>query len=108
MPELAELPRRERQPHRLAVDQQLAVVGLVEAREDLDQRRLARAVLPEEAVHLPGEHAQVDAAKGAACPPKLFEVEPSRGRSRPAAQASRTPRLSGSTGSLPVRPQIFW
>ena len=53
--ELAELPGRERQPHLLAVDPELAGVGRVEAGEDLDQRRLARAVLPEEAVDLPGE-----------------------------------------------------
>src|SRR5918996_1589761 len=63
--ELAELAGRQRQPHVLAVDQQLALVRLVEAGEHLDQRRLAGAVLPEEAVHLPGEHAQVDAAEGA-------------------------------------------
>ena len=62
-PELAELPRRERQPDRLAVDQQLAGVGLVEAGEHLDQRRLAGAVLPEEAVDLPGENVEVDAAQ---------------------------------------------
>jgi hypothetical protein len=35
----------------------------VEAGEDLDQGRLAGPVLPEEAVHLPGEQGQVDAAQ---------------------------------------------
>ena len=63
--ELAELPGRERQPDGLAVDEQLAGVGLVEAGEDLDQRRLAGAVLPEEAVDLPGEHVEVDTAQRA-------------------------------------------
>jgi hypothetical protein len=61
--ELAELPDRERQPHGLAVDPELTGLRLVEPGEHLDQRRLARAVLPEEAVDLPGEHVQVDAAQ---------------------------------------------
>ncbi len=59
-PEPAELPRCERQTHRLTVDEQLTGVGLVEAGEHLDEGRLARAVLPEEAVDLPGKDDQGD------------------------------------------------
>ena len=47
---------------RLAVDEELALVGLVHAGEDLDQRRLAGAVVAEHAGHLAG------AARDARCP----------------------------------------
>ena len=49
---------------RLALPDDLAAVGLVRAGEDLDERRLARAVLPEDAVHLAGDDVEVDAAQG--------------------------------------------
>ena len=49
---------------RLAEPRDLALVGAVHAREHLDQRRLARAVLAEDAVHLAGQDLQVDAAQG--------------------------------------------
>ena len=85
-PELAELPRGQRQPYRLAVDQELAAVRIVEAGEDLDQRRLAGAVLPEEAVDLPGEQAQVDSAqrvRPAEALRELAQLEPRRLRPPP-------------------------
>ena len=96
--ELAELPRRERQAHRLAVDQQLAVVGIVEARQDLDQRRLARAVLPEQAVHLAGENAQVDARRACVAAEALGQVcgSSSRGAAASGSLGSTGPRASGS------------
>ena len=43
----------------LAVEQEAAGVGPVHAREDLDERRLAGAVLADEAVHLAGEQLDV-------------------------------------------------
>ena len=46
---------------RLAVDQDLALVGPVEAVEDVHQRRLAGAVLAEERVHLALAQVEVDA-----------------------------------------------
>ena len=46
-PQLAGVVRRV-DPHRLAVEPDLAVVGLHDAREDLDQRRLAGAVVAEQ------------------------------------------------------------
>ena len=59
-PQRGELARRQRQRHRLAVDLQLALVGRVEAGQDLDERRLARAVLAEQAVDLAAVDRQVD------------------------------------------------
>ena len=78
--ELAELSRREWQPHRLAVDFELAVLRLVEAGEDLDQGRLPRTVLPEQAVDLPGENAQVDAAQRSGPAEALRQVAESQAR----------------------------
>ena len=46
------------------VDEDLALVGLVRTGEDLDQRRLAGAVLAEQAVHLAGTDLEVDAVEG--------------------------------------------
>ena len=62
----AELDRRlgRRDLDLLAEPRDLALVGAVDAGEHLDQRRLARAVLAEDAVHLAGEDLQVDAAEG--------------------------------------------
>ena len=80
-PEPAKLAGRERQLHRLAVDQQLPLVRVVEPGENLDQRRLPRAVLPEESVDLPGEQAQIDAAKrlrSAEALRELAQLEPRR------------------------------
>ncbi len=48
----------------LALPGDLAVIRAVHAGERLDERRLARAVLAEDAVHLAGNDLQVDAAKG--------------------------------------------
>ena len=48
-------------PPRHAVEQHPSLVGLDEADEHLHQRRLAGAVLPEHAVHLPGAQDEVDA-----------------------------------------------
>ncbi len=50
--------RRER--HRLAVEGDRALVGAVEAREDVRERRLARAVLTEQRMHLAGRGLEVD------------------------------------------------
>ena len=62
----AQLDRRlgRRDLDRLAEPRDLALVGAMHAGEHLDQRRLARAVLPEDAVNLAREHLQVDAAQG--------------------------------------------
>jgi hypothetical protein len=48
-----------------AVPGDLALVGLVRAGQDLDQRRLAGAVLAEQAVHLTGADVEVHAVEGA-------------------------------------------
>src|SRR4029450_10477773 len=52
------------QRHLLAADEDPAGVGLVEAAEDLDQGRLAGAVVADEAEHLALAEAQVDVAEG--------------------------------------------
>ena len=44
----------------LAVDEDLARVGMVEPVEDVHQRRLAGAVLAEQRVHLAGQQVEVD------------------------------------------------
>jgi hypothetical protein len=49
---------------RLAVHQQRAGVGLVNAREQLDEGGLAGAVVAQEAVDLAGAHAQRDVLQG--------------------------------------------
>ena len=50
--------------HRLAVDQDLALVGLEQPVEDVHQGRLARAVLAEQGVDLAGLDGQVDVVVG--------------------------------------------
>jgi hypothetical protein len=47
-----------------AAPEQRARVRTVHPREHLDQGRLTRAVLPEQAVHLTGQHLQVHAVQG--------------------------------------------
>ena len=42
----------------------LPLVGVVHAREDLDQGRLAGTVLPDEGVHLPGDEVDADLVEG--------------------------------------------
>ena len=46
--------------HLLAVDEHPAGIGLVEAGQDLDQRRLARAVVADQAEHLAGAEVERD------------------------------------------------
>src|SRR5439155_24159480 len=93
--ELTKLSGRERQPHRHAVDLELALVRVVEAGEDLDQGGLPRTVLPEQAVDLPGENAQVDAAQRPGPAEALRQVAESQARLPGAAHAY-------------FRPQSFW
>ncbi|BCB85299.1 hypothetical protein Psuf_026120 [Phytohabitans suffuscus] len=50
--------------HRLVVDQDLALVGLEQAVEDVHERRLAGAVFAQEGVDLPWLHRQVDVVVG--------------------------------------------
>jgi hypothetical protein len=50
--------------HLLAAHEEAAGVGLVEAADDLDQGRLAGAVVADEAEHLALAQAQVDVAEG--------------------------------------------
>ena len=49
---------------RLAVDEDLALVGCVQAVENGDQRRLAGTVLAQQCVHLTGIHVEVDSVVG--------------------------------------------
>ena len=55
---------RALEPHRLAVDEDLALVGPVEPAEDVHQRRLAGAVLAEQAEDFAGADGQVDRVVG--------------------------------------------
>jgi hypothetical protein len=54
---------RTRKMHRLAVHQHAARIGLVFAAENLQQRRLARAVLAHQAMHLARMHVERDAVE---------------------------------------------
>jgi hypothetical protein len=60
--------------HRLALPDDLAAVGPVRAREHLDERRLARTVLAEQAVHLAGGDLQLHAVEGAHAGERLHDV----------------------------------
>ena len=74
-PEQMRLPWVERQRDRRTGDRQArAVVGRVVAREDLDERRLARAVLPQQAVHLTRQDVQVEALQDGLPRERLREV----------------------------------
>ena len=55
---------RRRERDGLAVHEQLALVGTVDARQGLDQGRLAGAVVAEQAVHLAGLHGQRHVPEG--------------------------------------------
>jgi hypothetical protein len=77
------------QPHALAVDEDLTAVGRVHAGHDLDQRRLAGAVLADEGVHIARQ-----------------EVEPHVVQLRVAPNVLEMPRMAstGATGSRPSLP----
>ena len=62
--ELPEQPGRQRERDRPPGDLELTVVRGVEARQDLDQRQLARAVLAQQAVHLAGADPEIDGVQG--------------------------------------------
>ena len=51
---------RRSEPHRLPLDRDLALVGVVEPVEDVHQGRLAGAVLAEQGVHLALDQVEVD------------------------------------------------
>jgi hypothetical protein len=59
----AECRGRRRDGGGLALPDDLAAVGLVRAGQDLDQGRLPRAVLAEDAVDLARKHLEIDAAE---------------------------------------------
>ena len=90
--------------HRLAGDHELAVVRGVEAREDLDQRRLARAVLAR-AGRAPRRRARSrSTASRAWMPPKLLESPraDSAGSRRAAARGSAWASTTCQPPQLPV------
>src|SRR6478752_4473583 len=65
---------RRREADLLAVDLHRALVVRVEAGHDLDQGRLAGAVVAEDAGHLAGAHREVDALEGADGAVRLADV----------------------------------
>ena len=75
-----------------AVDQDRARVGLVDARTDLDQRRLAGAVLAEQRMDLAGVHVERDAGERAHARERLLDVAHLEERRAPSA-AARSCRL---------------
>jgi hypothetical protein len=98
-PEVAEGPGRERQRDLLAADDQAPGLGRVEAGEDLEQGRLARAVLAEQAVDLAaavGQRGVVERALAAEALRDARELEQVSGRSRRDRSALRLERDSCS------------
>ena len=63
---------RRAEPHRLALDRDLALVRVVEPVEDVHQRRLAGAVLAEERVHLALDRGRSSTSSFATIPGKRF------------------------------------
>src|SRR5262249_39114462 len=72
-PERARGPRRV-DPDRPPVDQDLAGVGRGHARHELDQRRLAGAVVADDGVHLARAQVEVDAAQRDDAPEALLHA----------------------------------
>jgi hypothetical protein len=68
--------------HRLAAEEHLALVGLVQPVEDVHERGLPRTVLPEEGVHLTATDIEVDAVVRGECAEALgdaLQLEGERG-----------------------------
>ena len=75
-------PDRHRQRRLTSVDPELACIGRVEPRQDLDQRRFAGAVFAEKAMDLTGGHLQVHAIERVRSAERLREPrdgQPRRG-----------------------------
>jgi hypothetical protein len=98
-------------PHRLALDQDLALVGVVEPVEDVHQRRLAGAVLAEERVDLAAPELEIDVvvredAREALGHPPQFE---DRGLRRPSLRLAHRSWILGwpgtTRGGLPSAPR---
>ena len=84
---------------RLAVDQDLAAVGLVEAVEDVHQRRLAGAVLADDAVDRAGRDDEVDVAVGVDRAEALVDAAQLDRRRRPARPASGVGASAAPSGA---------
>ena len=91
-------------PDRLALDEDLALVGVVEAVEDAHQGRLAGAVLAEQRVHLPCARGRSRCGRSRATPGKCFVIPRSsrttgrsliRVRDSMGLAATRTPKHRG-------------
>src|SRR5262245_59481517 len=94
------LPRAKRQRDMASPNhERCSLVGVMKTGQDLDERRLSRTVLTEEAMDLPGSNVEVDRAQHGAARERLGEV---RGRDdwrlvrhyRQSAVANRLPRVS--------------
>ena len=85
----------------LPLQQDLALVGLVEPVEDVHQRRLAGAVLAEERVHLAAADVEVDVVVGDDARELLADARASRGRARRSRGRDPNPE-SGGAGSRPA------
>jgi len=73
------LARRQRQ-NRLAVDEDLPAVGRERARQQVDQRALARAIFAEQSVDAAGDELDRDIAKHGVAEESLRDVPRSEGR----------------------------
>ncbi len=94
---------RRGETHGAPVDQDLAAVRLIDAGDDLDQRRLACAVLAEQRMNLAGADVERDAAQRAHAGKALLEVahhEQRIDRCRRDAHAASVACDSGSTTTV--------
>ena len=67
---------RRTEPARRAVDAELAVIRLIDAAQNLYQRRLAGAVLADDRVHFAGHDVEVDAVENAVADERLANSAP--------------------------------
>ena len=92
-------------------DGHLTRIALPVALEDLDRRRLARAVRTEQAVDLPFRDLEADAADGFVRAVRLSEIADDDRRCAHEGKSSTTAPAGGNAGSVPspsaaaIRPQ---
>jgi hypothetical protein len=78
----------------LAVHQHLPIVRLIDAAEDLYERRLSRAILADDGVHLPGYDIEVNAIENAVADERFADSH--RAKQRREAFAEFSPPVGHS------------
>ncbi len=95
------------QPQRFTVEQHLTGVGLLQAEQDLHQRRLAGAVLAQQGMHLAAPDVEVDAVVGHDAGKRLGDaahLQQRRPRRRGRRHDVRRPRCPPAPNRMALRP----